>query len=341
MNPLQAITTQLWSIAGKLRVLREPFIKAAPPEPDQSVADFVTRRLGKELYDYAINPLVGGIYAGKPEMLSLRYGFPKLYALEQEHGGLIRGALAKMKAAKANKGPKAKKYILSFKDGLQTLPQSIANNLNEPVQTGVSIESIRQIEDMWAVRWNGQVKAFKELIVTVPAHKLPGLPFEEPIRLPAIDYPPVSVISLGYPLSAIKQPLDGFGALVPEREDRNILGVLFPSAVFDGRAPEGHGLLTVFVGGSRSPECSSPDTDQLLKTIQPDLETLLGIQDEPSFVHHKHWPMAIPQYTLGYEKVLEAITRIEQQYIGLKLAGNYRTGISLSYCLESAIASTN
>lgn len=339
MNPLQAITTPLWSLGGKLRVLKEPFIAAAPPEPDQSVADFVTRRLGRELYDYAINPLVGGIYAGKPEDLSLRYGFPKLYALEQTHGGLIRGAFAKMKAAKRDPSPSIRKRIVSFKQGIHQLPQLIANALGSSVQTDVSIESIRQIGDTWAVRWNGQAQAFKRIILTVPAHALAKLPFETALTLPRIEYPPVSVISLGYRDSAIRHPMDGFGALVPARENMNILGALFPSAIFPDRAPAGHQLITVFVGGTRSPQLSTPDTDTLLAHIRPDLNQLLGIDDAPSFIHHKHWPLAIPQYKLGYEKVLRAIDTIEQQHSGLHLAGNYRTGISLTYCLENAISS--
>ena len=106
MNPWQALTTPLWSLGAKLRVLKEPFIRARQDENEESVADFVRRRLGPELYNYAINPLVGGIYAGDPEKLSLRYGFPKLYALEQAHGGLIRGAFAKMKAARHAPDPR-------------------------------------------------------------------------------------------------------------------------------------------------------------------------------------------------------------------------------------------
>ena len=140
MNPWQAITTSLWSVGGRLRVLQEPFVKPIAPETEESAADFVRRRLGKELYQYAINPLIGGIYAGDPEKLSLRYAFPKLYALEQNHGGLIRGALAKMRAAKGNDAPKFKKRIISFKDGLAELPQMLAKALGEKVQTGVSIE---------------------------------------------------------------------------------------------------------------------------------------------------------------------------------------------------------
>ncbi len=343
MNPLQAITTPLWSFAAKLRVLKEPFIKARQDDREESVANFVRRRLGPELYDYAINPLVGGIYAGDPEKLSLRYGFPKLYALEQAHGGLIRGALAKLKAAKQATGPKVRKRIISFKDGIDSLPHTIAQNLGDDVHCAVSIHSIQQDGSQWELAWNNApAKSFDQLIVTTPAHKLQSLPFADEVKsafepLQGIDYPPVSVLSLGFNKSDIAHPLDGFGALVPECEQRTILGALFPSSVFTGRAPEGEALLTVFIGGERQPEYATADTEQVLKTVLPELKELLGVSGQPTFVHHKHWSQAIPQYKLGYGTTLETIDQIETQHPGLKLAGNYRTGISLTYCLEAAL----
>jgi oxygen-dependent protoporphyrinogen oxidase len=342
MNPWQAITTSLWSVGGRLRVLQEPFVKPIAPETEESAADFVRRRLGKELYQYAINPLIGGIYAGDPEKLSLRYAFPKLYALEQNHGGLIRGALAKMRAAKGNDAPKFKKRIISFEDGLAELPQMLAKALGEKVQTGVSIESIQQEGELWAITWNGKSQTFDELIITLPSHALRKLPFSENISssftaLEGIDYPPVSVLSLAFKRNHVAHPIDGFGALVPECEQRKILGVLFPSSLFSRRAPDDEVLLTAFVGGERQPELATADTAQLKATVLDELRELLGINGEPTFVHHRHWPRAIPQYKLGYGALLEQMNQIETDFPGLKLAGNYRDGISLTYCIEAVM----
>jgi len=344
MNPWQAMTTSLWSLSGRLRVLKEPFVKAIDPDIEESAAGFVRRRLGNELYLYAINPLIGGIYAGDPEQLSLRYAFPKLYALEQNHGGLIRGGLAKMRAAKKSGPPTFKKRIISFKDGLAELPQHLAAALGEAVQTNVSIESIEQSGDKWLVTWHGQRQSFDELIVTAPAHALAKLPFPEEISatfkpLETIDYPPVSVLSLAFKRSDVAHPLDGFGALVPECEQRNILGVLFPSSLFALRAPEDEVLMTAFVGGERQPELASADTEQVKALVLDELRELLGVRGEPTFTHHRHWPLAIPQYKIGYGKLLETMKQTETRFPGLKLAGNYRTGISLTYCIESAAKS--
>lgn len=346
-GPLSALTTPLWSLAGKLRVLREPFIGPAPAEREESVADFVRRRLGDELYRYAINPLVGGIYAGDPEQLSLRYGFPKLHALDQQHGGLIRGGIAKLRQARRQPGPKLRKRIISFQGGMAELPEKLAAALGPQLQTQVALQSIQQTPAGWQLAWQNadgaQQAVFERVILTLPAHQLARLPLPPELQaalapLQAIEYPPVSVLSLGYPRSAVQHPLDGFGALVPECEGRNILGVLFPSSIFEGRAPSDQVLLSVFIGGKRQPELASADTQAVLASALPEVEALLGIRGAPSFVHHKHWPQAIPQYKLGYGQQLEQMAAIEQDFPGLQLAGNYRSGISVTYCLEAALA---
>ena len=299
------------------------------------------RRLGDELYRYAINPLIGGIYAGNPEQLSLRYAFPKLYALEQNYGGMIRGAIAKMRAARRSNAPKVDKRIISFKDGLAELPQLLAIALGELVHTGVSINAIQQADANWRIKWNDTEHSYDEVMLTVPAHALAKLPLSESIKqalqpLAKIDYPPVSVLSLAFKKSEVTHPLDGFGVLVPECEGRTLLGALFPSSLFAGRAPADEVLLTVFVGGERQPDLAVADTEALLATVMPELRTLLGVSGEPTFIHHKHWPRAIPQYKLGYGSLLTQMETVEANFPGLQLAGNYRDGISLSYCIESA-----
>ncbi|MDQ8192847.1 protoporphyrinogen oxidase [Coraliomargarita sp. SDUM461004] len=342
MGPLSAITSPLWSLSGKLRVLKEPFVRPMAPDVEESAADFVRRRLGEELYQYAINPLIGGIYAGDPEQLSLRYAFPKLYALEQNHGGMIRGAIAKMHGNRQKHVPTVNKRIISFENGLAELPQALAAALGECVHTSVYLESIQHIDSHWQIKWNGQIHHYDEVILTTPAHSLAMLPLdltlEKALRpLKAIDYPPVSVLSLAFKRAEVAHPLDGFGVLIPECEKRMILGVLFPSSIFAHRAPADEVLLTVFVGGERQPKLAQPDTDTLRIKILPELRQILGVAGKPKFVHHTHWPRAIPQYKLGYGELLQQMQTVEAHFPGLKLAGNYRTGISLSYCIESAL----
>ena len=347
LSPLAAITTPLWSLKGKLRALKEPFIKAAPSDPDESIAGFVRRRLGDELYRYAVNPMVAGIYAGDPETLSLRHTFPKLHAFEQDHGGLFRGMIRTMRNARKNKENKPARRILSFKNGMAELPEKLTSALGESLRTTVSIESIRKSDEGWNITWSDTAgktnkDTFGQLILTVPAWRLSDLPVSPGLHaalgsLDTIDYPPVSILSLGFKRNDVKHPLDGFGFLVPECEHRQILGVLFPSSIFPERAPAGKVLLAVFVGGTRQPECATADTEALKAIVLPELKEILGICGEPAFVHHRHWHKAIPQYALGYDEQLAKMKQIEQNYPGLKLAGNYRTGISVIACIEAAL----
>ena len=340
---VSAITTPLWSLRGKLRALKEPFIDPICPKKEESVADFARRRLGNDFYRYAINPLIGGIYAGEPEQLSLRYAFPKLYDLEQKYGGVLRGLIAIMRANRKGNSPKFEKQIISFKNGLAELTQLLVTALGEVIHANVSISSIQKIGSNWRVEWNGKSHIYDEVILTTPAHALYKLPLDESLQkalqpLQAIDYSPVSVLTVAFKHSDVAQPLDGFGVLVPECEGRKILGVLFPTSLFTRRAPPGEVLLTVFVGGKRQAELAVSDKDTLLKTVLPELKELFGTTGEPTFSHHRHWPHAIPQYNLGYGKMLAQMDAIEKKFVGLKLAGNYRDGISLSYCIEAAVS---
>ena len=341
-GPLSAITTSLWSFSGKIRALKEPFIAPIFPKKEESVADFARRRLGYDIYHYAINPLIGGIYAGEPERLSLKYAFPKLYTLEQKYGGILRGSIAIMRADRKNNTPKVEKQIISFKNGLAELPQLLIAALKGAVHVNVSINSIQRIGASWRVEWNGKAHIYDEILLTIPAHALDKLPLDESLQkalqpLLAIDYSPVSVLTVAFRHTDITHPLDGFGLLVPECEERKILGVLFPASLFRSRAPSGEVLLTVFVGGERQAELAVADKDTLLATVLPELNELFGTNDQPTFIHHRYWPRAIPQYNIGYGKMLAQMEAIENKFAGLKLAGNYRDGISLSNCIEAAV----
>ena len=341
-GPLELLCNPLWSKLGCLHVLTELFKVKKSDNNEESVADFSRRRLGHEFYNYAINPLVGGIYAGNPEELSIRYAFPKLYALENEHGGLIRGMIAKLIGTRKDSANKYTKRIISFKNGLSTLPKLIAKALGDSIYLKSKINLIKSINDQWIVKWDNQCELFDRVIVTVPAHALGRLPFENNLKnefsqFCGIDHPPLSVLTLGFKREHINHALDGFGLLVPESERRSILGVLFPSSIFKGRAPQGEVLLTVFIGGERNPKYATSNTDKALATAIPEIKSLLGVIGRPTFVHLKHWEKAIPQYKIGYGRYIEALNLIEENYPGIYLLGNYRNGISLDDCLSSSI----
>ncbi len=337
-SPLAFVRTRLFSWRAKLGLVGELWRARAPADAEESVADFVERRLGREFLDYAINPFVGGVYAGDPRRLSVRHGFPKLHALEQEHGSLLRGAFRRRNTSG---GPKGR--IFSFPEGLAELPRALAASLGGAVRYATRVQAIRRTAGGWTIESGGPAGAesFSAVLCALPADALAQLRFEgvpgaeRLAELQAIEQPPVVSVFTGYRREDVAHPLDGFGLLMPEVERRRILGVLFSSTLFPGRAPEGHVALSTFVGGVRSPELARLDDAGLRQLVREELGALLGVRGEPVYCHVQRWPRAIPQYTLGYERFKAIFTGLEAAAPGLHFGGNARDGISLANCIES------
>lgn len=334
----KAIKTPLFSIGGKTRVLAEPFITAAK-DRDQTIADFVRRRLGSEVLDYAINPFVAGIFANNPENLSLRHAFPSMDEMEQEYGSLIWASVAGSKKRK-NEG-RIPRELITFEGGVQQLPDKIAAELGS-VYYQHKVIRVEKKSNGWYLEFKEQQKGpYENVVVNVPLHKwdvhfLP-LKVKELLKIKEVSYPPMSVLHLGYKKSDVAHPLDGFGFLVPKKENRKILGALFPSTLFDNRAPEDCHLLTVFIGGGRQPKFASLRSDELLTMVESELGDLIGLQGKTQFKEHIYWPHSIPAYHVGYEEILETFRNIEKRNMGLHLAGNFRNGISVPDCIKNGL----
>jgi protoporphyrinogen/coproporphyrinogen III oxidase len=335
----EAVKTPLFTAGGKLRVLREPFIGRSS-DPDQTVAAFTERRLGKEVLDYAINPFVAGIFASRPEDLSLRHAFPAMHRLEQNYGSLIRGAVFGRK--EREKSGTIPRELISFKEGMQQLPKTLAAKINN-LSLNHDITGVELNESAWTIHTQmGSFGPFSDVIFTIPLYRWTTalLPVTEAElnTLRKVNYPPLSVLLLGYKKSDVAHPLDGFGFLVPEKENRNILGALFSSTLFPGRAPEDCHLLTVFVGGGRQPELADKEGQELLMLVEEELRELIGLKGEALYKDLIYWPNAIPGYHVGYDEVLETLDDIEERNPGLRFAGNFREGISVPDCIKNGMA---
>ena len=149
----------------------------------------------------------------------------------------------------------------------------------------------------------------------------------------SLDSPPVTSLVLGFKKEDITHPLDGFGMLIKQSENSRLLGVLFSSSMFDGRAPEGHVTLTCMMGGTIHPEYSE-NSDEI---VLAELDRLLGVNGKPTFRHKTIWPKAIPQYGLDYQNALDAMDKVEKNNPGLHFAGNYRGGISVGDCIVNGL----
>jgi protoporphyrinogen/coproporphyrinogen III oxidase len=334
-----AVTTPLFSTSGKLRVLAEPFITRSD-NPEQTVAEFVQRRLGREVLDYAINPFVAGIYANRPEDLSLRHAFPMMHGMEQDYGSLIAGAVRGAKRRREE--GRIDRELISFNGGMQQLPQAIARQLKS-VYLNHEVKALRREGKKWHLDTNmGRFGDYDHVLLNTPLYKvssslIPNSEEEQKI-FEGVNYPPLSVMLLGFRKKDIEHPLDGFGFLVPERERRNILGALFSSTLFAGRAPADSHLLTLFVGGGRQPELAGLKSEKLLEMVMSELHELIGLNGEPLFKDHIYWPRSIPGYHVGYDRVIQAIESVERKNPGLSLAGNFRNGISVPDCIKNGIS---
>ncbi len=334
-SPPAFIKSKAFSGKAKLALLKEPFIRSKS-NPSESLADFVKRRLGQEFLDYAINPFVSGVYAGNPEMLATCHAFPKLYELEQKYGSLIIGAIKGSRERKRREETASKDArMFTFDEGLEMLPGRLAAKLGGAVRMEYPIGGIEPLE---SGRWDVGSEAYSDVVLAIPSHAMTKL--KTPFNLSALDdiyYPPVTSLSLGFNADQFTHPLNGFGMLIPKVEKHYSLGALFPSSIFPGRAPDGMVLLTVFVGGSQSPERAMHDENTMLKYVLDDLRELLGLEGIPEYKRFSVWPRAIPQYVVGYERFLNLMKRIETDHPGIHFAGHYRDGISVANSILSGL----
>ncbi|MEO5702071.1 MAG: protoporphyrinogen oxidase [Casimicrobiaceae bacterium] len=347
-SPLTFLRTPAFSLRAKLRLLREPFIGPAPAAEDESIAAFVRRRLGAEFVDRALDPFVAGIYAGDPETISVRAAFPRLHALEQRSGSLLKGLLDARRTRDPGEAPTASRTSFSFDHGMQVLPQALAAALPD-VMLATHAERITVERDgtySVLLRHAGGTRSLRAhgVVCAVPAAVAATLLAAIDAAAPAVAalrqvrYAPVASVASLYRRADVTHALDGFGFLVPRIERRRILGTIFSSSMFAGRAPAGHVLLTTFTGGCRDPEMLSRNDADLGAIVAAELAALLGAHGRPVWQTITRWPEAIPQYSLGHLDRMQTVSAVEAQLPGLFLAANYRGGVAIGDCIASAEA---
>lgn len=336
-GPAGFVTTSLFPLRSKLRLLREPWIGRPPGDKEESIAEFVRRRLGQSFLDYAVGPFVSGVYAGDPERLSVRWAVSRIHALERDHGSLIRGALAK------RKGPQPGGGMISMDRGLDALPRRLAEVVDD-VRTGSPVRAVRSANGVFRVETeSGDIRAH-EAVMAVPADVLARLLDDltggRSRAFAEIPYAPVAVASYGFRRADVDHPLDGFGFLVPRKEAARssvrILGCLFPSALYHGRAPEGHVAITAFAGGRTDPGILDLADDDLHDLVLGDLDRALGLRGEPVLRDLARWPRAIPQYEVGHGRFVDLARGLEREIPGLHLSGNFTGGVSVPDCIQNA-----
>ena len=342
-SPVSFFSSNLLTLYGRLRILGEIVVPKRMGN-DETLADFARRRLGREAFEKLIDPMASGIYAGDPEEMSLKSCFPRIYDLEAKYGSLIKALLilkreAKKTGKKVGAGPGG--ALTSFYDGMEVFIIALKTFLGDKLKTESRVVSVDKEGDTYTVYLsdNSKIKA-DSVVIATPAHATAEIVKDFNKKLSSvigkIPYPPISVVCLGYVKNKIIQSLDGFGFLVPKRENRRILGTLWDSSIFPNRAPEGYVLLRSMLGGVRAAETALQDADRLASTVMDELEKIMDIRVQPDFVKVYIHEKGIPQYVLGHGKRLEMIDAIVNSQSGFYITGNSYRGISVNDCIENS-----
>jgi len=337
-GPLGLLATPVLSARGKLRLLREPWAPG-PPTEEESVAGFARRRLGGEALEVLAAPFVSGIWAGDPEKLSLCHAFPRLAALEREHGGLLKGLLRAGRGGAGGGGPPGR-GLFTLRAGLATLPRRLADAVEAAatvpgagMHAGTPCRRLVAEGDRLRVETAAGTFRAPRVILAVPAAATAEILADATggasRALAEVPAAPVVTVALGYRRGDVAHPLDGFGFLAPHGEGLSILGCLFPSSLFPGRAPAGCVALTAIAGGRTRPGLPDLPDAELLALVRADLARTLGVTTEPLLARIRRWLAGIPQYELGHDRFVELAQAIESRLPGLTLAGSYLGGVSL------------
>jgi len=348
LGPLGFFTSGLVSGGTKWRLVSEPFHRTTPPDDDESIAAFVRRKFGADLLDRLVAPMVSGIYAGDPERLSFRGAFPSLHQAEQQYGSVIRGMMKSRSSGEKSSGGSRGGGLAALARGNESLVARLAEHLGDSLQGGTRAVSVSRAP---AATGDARFEVLADRAgrrETIPAA---AVVIAAPARVAAtllaslvpaaadlarIEYAPVAVVAGSYSTEHLKSPLDGFGFLAPRAEGLRILGTVWNSSLFPGRAPEGQTLLTSFVGGMTDPAAAALPDEALYQTVESELRRVLGLLLAPRARFAQRWSAAIPQYNLGHAALLARVRAGIAEVPGLHLAGNYLEGPAIGACVTVA-----
>jgi oxygen-dependent protoporphyrinogen oxidase len=340
------LKTGLISLPGKVRMGLDYFIPPRSPDGDESLAMFVERRLGREMYERMIEPLMSGIYAGDGAQLSLAATFPQLRDTELVHGSLVKGMLAaRRKPAPRTGAGHQWAAFLTPTTGLAEIVEALETKLNDvDIRRGTrAIALSRSSDSTYTLALDsGESLLADGVILATPAYVtadlVADLDAEMAKALRAIPYTSTATVSVAYPLTDIPRPLDGYGYIIPSAEGRDILACTWTSTKFPHRAPEGYGLIRAFIGRAGQEGALEKSDDELVHLVRDELRAVLGITAWPLLHRVFRWPRAMPQYTLGHLDRLAVIERRLSHHPGLCVAGNGYRGIGLPDCIASGEA---
>ncbi|QDU97456.1 protoporphyrinogen oxidase [Lignipirellula cremea] len=336
------LATPLLSWRGKLRLGCELFVRRRRETGDESLASFARRRLGKEVYERLVQPLIGGIYTADPEKLSMAATMDSFLEMERLHGSLIRGAFERTgeqkRAAKAASGARYQ-IFRAPREGMQAFVDALAAQLPpDSIRLQSPVERIERTDNQWRLTINGQPATFDGVICCSPAGPTASMlaDFDSDLAtlLRSIPHASTAIAVLGYRRDQLTRLVEGFGFVAPQIERRKILAGSFSSVKFPGRAPEDTVLIRVFVGGALQPELLEQTDEQLLLMVRKELADLVGAEGEPLLADVVRWQGVMPQYHVGHTDIVHQIETTTAAWPGLELAGNAYRGVGIPACIR-------
>ncbi|HEX5691901.1 MAG TPA: protoporphyrinogen oxidase [Roseiflexaceae bacterium] len=347
------VRSPLFTPLGKLRMALDLLIPARRDAADESLAEFICRRLGNEALDRLGEPLLAGIHSADPQRQSMLATFPRFRDLEAKHGSLIRGMLSQ-RARTKNQEPRTDETrdgsrasvlgsspFVTLRGGVGELVRALLEQLHGQLLAGRAVDAIShdptdaqpyhvRLDDGTRLRADAVILATPSFAT---ADMVDGIAPALAASLRQIRYVTTATISLAFRRGDLTKPLDGFGLVIPQSENRRINALTMTSTKFAGRAPDDHTLVRVFVGGSRTPEIAALDDDALLQVVRSEVRDILGAAAEPLWSRIYRWQQGNPQYDVGH---LERVDALEQLLPpGLFLAGSAYRGVGIPDCIRS------
>ena len=347
MSPPAFLGTNLLSWKTKFAILTEVLRTTVPPEPDESIAGFTRRKFSEQLLERLVGPFVSGIYAGDPEKISLRAAFPKMHDAEKRSGSVVRGMFRSSQTATVTANePRRRPSLLSFRAGNEALVHALAEKLGAALRCNYSATEVDRADGGLVIKGKSadgvEEILCARIVLAAPtgatAEILRSIAPAVAMPLRRIAYAPIAVVSLGYRLDQVRRALDGFGFLVPRSAGLRTLGLVWNSSLFPGRAPQGHVLLTGFVGGATDEAAARLSEDELAALVHREITPLLGVTGEPVATRVTRYERAIPQYNLGHSALLQAAQQAISAVPGVFVTGNYWNGPAIGACVEHSLA---
>ena len=336
------LKSNLITLSGKIRMGMELFIPKKESSADESLSQFVRRRLGQEALDKIAAPLVAGVHAEDPDTMSVKSRFPRFVQMEEEYGSLIKGMIAKRREMRraGSKGNKPKyTMFMTLKDGLSEMPATIVQNLKmTKILTNREVADVDKRDIFKISLKNGEVLDADTVVFATPSYEtaslLTGINDSISALLNKIPYTSTATVSLAFKKESISNPMNGFGFLVPRQEKRRITGATWVSRKFSYRSPDDSVLIRCFIGGSHNEKLVFLNDKDMIEMVKGELRDIMGITSEPLLTRIYRWEKAMPQYTIGHEERLSILDKKLSEYPGMFLTGSSYRGSGISECIK-------